>query len=425
MQLDLDRAARTVADIGAHMSRMRDNARSFQHHFEAESRGYFIPSEEDAVFGLWVSYHKARNALLDLIASIRAEMGEGSEETLVEFTIGYGAVVVLIDAARFLRDLFSQDDIVRRKLNESLEHFGIPSGSFDSIQMSLTNPSNALKILDANAFFDRHQVSIQALAEGDPQLRRVLTIIETRGEKLRVAIARYVKVRIGEQRRRFNDAIVQGGILRAIYAIQEWGSRFVSSLSTMPRHVPTLPDSIAANLEQLSRPGDVFVTRKESAVTNYFLPGYWPHAALHVGEGSVIESLKDGVRRRGLDSPFGNDAVCMIRPRVEPDIVAQAIGRAETHIGKPYDFDFDFTRSDRLVCTEVVYRGFEGLGGIQFQLSRRAGRQTLSAEDLLNMALLGQHFELCAVFCPKHSNELLQDGRMIDVLRETMENPSV
>ena len=133
--------------------------------------------------------------------------------------------------------------------------------------------------------------------------------------------------------------------------------------------------------------------------------------------------LKDGVRERTMESPFGNDAVALIRPKLDAAKIAKAIERAKTHVGKPYDFDFDFTRADRLVCTEVVYRSYDGLGGVQFRLTRRAGRQTLSAEDLLNLAIAGNTFEQVAVYCPQHSSELLVSDQMADVLRRTMAEP--
>ena len=63
-----------------------------------------------------------------------------------------------------------------------------------------------------------------------------------------------------------------------------------------------------------------------------------------------------------------------------------------------YNFDFDFFSSDRLVCTEVVYRSYDGLDGIQFPLTERAGRKTLSAEDLLDFALNADVFEPVAIF---------------------------
>ena len=58
---------------------------------------------------------------------------------------------------------------------------------------------------------------------------------------------------------------------------------------------------------------------------------------------------------------------------------------------------FDFFRSDRLVCTEVIYRAFDGVGGISIPLRERAGRPTLSAEDLLDLAVDGGGFMPVAV----------------------------
>jgi hypothetical protein len=162
------------------------------------------------------------------------------------------------------------------------------------------------------------------------------------------------------------------------------------------------------------------VTRKDNALTNYFLPGFWPHAAFYIGDQHVIESLKDGVRERTMESPFGNDAVAVIRPCVAADVIAAAIARARTHVGKPYDFDFDFTRGDRLVCTEVVYRSFEGIAGLSFRLTRRAGRETLSAEDLLALAMDHDQFEPVALFCPKYGDQLLVGAAMARVLQETV-----
>ena len=76
----------------------------------------------------------------------------------------------------------------------------------------------------------------------------------------------------------------------------------------------------------------------------------------------------------------------------------RAIERGVAHEGKMYNFDFDFFSSDRLVCTEVVYRSYDGLDGITFTLTERAGRKTLSAEDLLDFALDSNAFEPVAIF---------------------------
>ena len=91
---------------------------------------------------------------------------------------------------------------------------------------------------------------------------------------------------------------------------------------------------------------------------------------------------------------------------VKQDYISQAI----THEGKLYNFDFDFFRADRLVCTEVVYRAFDGIGQMEFVLKQRAGRLTLSAEDLLDMAVDNRGFEPVAVFGAEGASQAVTTG---------------
>ena len=153
---ELEQTASTVADLADHMDRLRERAIELQSTLGARSRGYFNPSEDEQALALWVSYHKCRNALLEVIDSIRKSAGAPSHHVISEFTVAFAAALLLIDAARFLRDSFGQDEVVRRKLNESHLNYGIQEGSFDEIQMSLTDPFNAIKIREATQFHDEY-----------------------------------------------------------------------------------------------------------------------------------------------------------------------------------------------------------------------------------------------------------------------------
>jgi hypothetical protein len=135
----------------------------------------------------------------------------------------------------------------------------------------------------------------------------------------------------------------------------------------------------------------------------------------------VLEARKDGVLLRALDDTLRVDAVAVIRPRIAPDMLAQALSRALAHEGKLYDFEFDFFRSDRLVCSEVVYRGFHGVGGLEFTLTRRAGRPTFSSEDLLRMALEDRGYEVVAVFgAPACENSIVLHNEARRALQQTL-----
>jgi uncharacterized protein YycO len=114
----------------------------------------------------------------------------------------------------------------------------------------------------------------------------------------------------------------------------------------------------------------------------------------------VIEAQKDGVRIRSVNSALSSDSVVVIRPKLHSTHIAAALAQALMHEGKPYDFDFDFCQSQRLVCTEVVYRAYEGIAGVQFELRRHIGRFALSTDDLLRMALADRYFEIAAVYLP-------------------------
>jgi hypothetical protein len=59
------------------------------------------------------------------------------------------------------------------------------------------------------------------------------------------------------------------------------------------------------------------------------------------------------------------------------------------HLGKPYDFEFDFNNSSRIVCTELVYRSYHNRGTMVFSLIKRLGRFTLTGDDIIAQALDG------------------------------------
>ncbi len=421
MSNDQHLAQQTVTDLAEHMARLKEAATQFYRSTEVRERGYFSPTEDDQVVHLWVSYHMARNALFELITKYQHRATAGTDAKLADFAVAYAAAVVLVDTGRFLRELFADETIIRRKLNESYELYGIAAESFDAIQMSLSDPVHVLQLYQANQFYDEHALAMREQASGNDAMQNILSLVDRLGERLRVSPTVYAKARTHERARHVYEKLVHSGVGQAIYAIQSWVSRWVGQLSTQPSHQPALPEAIKTDLLSLLQPGDVLVTRKEHSLTNYFLPGYWPHAALYIGGGRVIEALADGVRERSVDSPFAVDAIAAIRPRLAAVQVDEALQRAHSHVGKPYDFDFDFTRADRMVCTEVVYRSYEGIGDVQFELTRRAARQNLSAEDLLNLSRQQQFFQHVAIYCPLHSQQLLGDSQQVEaVLQATL-----
>ena len=150
------------------------------------------------------------------------------------------------------------------------------------------------------------------------------------------------------------------------------------------------------------------------------MPGFWPHAALYVGqreqraaENCVLEARKDGVLFRPLPDTLSVDAFVVLRPNLDAEQIEQAIERAFMHEGKMYNFDFDFFNSDRVVCTELVYRSYDGLEDLQIPLSERAGRKILSAENLLDFALDSNTFAPVAIFGVEGCRDAVMFGEKV------------
>ena len=440
--------ARTVAHLAGYFEELKAAAGRLIESASAVERGYFSPSEEETVRRLQVSYWKSRAALFDVIDSVREDADRSDDLCDDAFLVAYGAAVLLVDAARFLRESFEPLPLVREKLNEPEPAFEIPSGTYATVQKSLTSPRHAWHLYHAMHYFEDHAAELRARSS-DGVLAPVLAVIERLQSRLDVPVASFAKARAKVRSRRIVGRLRDGLAGRALYGIQKLAASLTADLYVRPGHHPELPEAVSRQLCDRLRPGDVIVCRKAHAVTNYFLPGYWKHVALYLGTAAelaelgldrhenvrprwsqlhspgdaaprrVLESMKDGVRIRGVDSPLRSDSVAALRPRLTSERIAAALARGLLHEGKPYDFDFDFTRADRMVCTEVVYRSYDGMGAMSFELTRRAGRLTLSAEDLIGMSLAGRHFEPVAVFAPEHSPQLAADHEATTLLRRT------
>jgi len=388
---------------------------------EAVSRGYFRPEEEASLFHWFARFLSVREALWEVVEEATAAVGGKVEmvatlEQWRRFVLGYGAACCLVRLDFFLVRERARDRMVRRKLNEGAAEYRIPRKQFSAIFRSLASPRKALAIHRAMRWAKTHRSRLVTLQE-DPEVGFVARELERLEEVLvpskRAYLRRFLEYREHSLRRRGAS-----GREQTTFAVLETSGRAVAEVRNRwraGRVTPALQTQLAALLE----PGDVVVTRREQAFSNLFLPGYWPHAALYIGSAAdraalgvgvdpdrarrwsaevrFLEALKDGVRFRPVEETLSVDAVAVLRPRLDPTHKAEAIARAVSHEGKLYNFDFDFFRSDRVVCTEVIYRGFDGVGPIQLRLTRRSGRLTLSAEDLLDLALEDRCFRVVAV----------------------------
>jgi hypothetical protein len=171
-------------------------------------------------------------------------------------------------------------------------------------------------------------------------------------------------------------------------------------------------------------PGDIILTYTAGYMSNVFLPGAFKHGITYVGSSAqrkavglfnipdgqfsqeeislLLEKLEEDAAQNGLDADlieavsegviFSNldylldthiNRMVIIRPRLAPQEQTEALWEVFRYHGADYDFDFDFSNASQLCCTEVIYRSLNGRENIDMPLSKRAGRFTLSADDIL------------------------------------------
>jgi hypothetical protein len=103
------------------------------------------------------------------------------------------------------------------------------------------------------------------------------------------------------------------------------------------------------------------------------------------------------------------------------------IARAFSHLGKAYDFDFDFFSSDKLVCTELVYRCYDG--SVQFPLVDVMGRRTLPPTELVRKFVTERghaHAQLdCICFLDGDENQGMASFKDESTFATTLERPGL
>ncbi len=442
---------KTVEQLASYLQELQQLATGMTEVISTNEQGLFRPDQEFQVHTLLIGYWQSRNALLELVGSIRDDDRLYGPHGDVLFLVGFSAALILVDSARFLRETVHDRPIVRRKLNEAQAEFGIPANVYDTVQKSLLSARHAWHLYHAIKFYRDNEERLLAWGEKDPALRPMLQVIDRLKFRLDVPIAQFEAARLRNRAGQIARTLKKGLLGRAIYGLQKLGGVALANRYLKKGHQPAMPEPVCQQVTGLLRPGDVLAVRKEYAVTNYFLPGYWPHVALYLGDAAqmrelglaelehiqsiwseltpggdestprVLESKKDGVLIRSLESPYASDSIIVLRPQLELAEIAEALSRGLKHAGKGYDFGFDFSKADRLVCTEVVYRSFDGVGDLRFPLVKRAGRMTLSGNDLVQMSLAGQFFDAVAVYAPMYKPNVCTEHQVESLVQLCMQ----
>lgn len=140
---------------------------------------------------------------------------------------------------------------------------------------------------------------------------------------------------------------------------------------------------LTQSLKKQLQPMDVLLEKSPFALTDKFIPGHFGHVAVYLGtkeqlleigmwnhpdilpfqedisNGKVIlEAVRTGVHLNTLEEFLNIDEFTLVRKEdalSNISLLIEQITRGMDQIGKDYDFNFDITTLDKIVCSELVY----------------------------------------------------------------------
>lgn len=411
--LHADETALTNIIVG--LSELEGKTDAIMAEFASGKRDWYRQSDDDAIRQSLGSYVGYRTALLRIIWKYQDyEHVKDEPFRLRAFLTSYTAASVLYGASlRFVKSFDAAPNAVR-KLNEAEPLWNIPANLFDTVRRSLASADNLRLLRGAQKQYGLWQKGFARHGMVDRAPFNTFHAAVSVADK---TMRQYPLEAIAAGTTTpFTDARDAGKDV--IYRAQTFISSWVGDTKVRePRGGSLIEPKQVSELRAKLQPGDVLLERRNWFLSNAFLPGYWPHSALYVGtaedlrrlgldrdprvqkhwqaflkrdehgqERVIIEAVSEGVVFTALEHSVGEaDAAAFLRPNIPPERIREAIARAFNHVGKPYDFEFDFFSTDKLVCSELVFRAYDG--DIRFPLVDVMGRKTLPPIEIVRQCV--------------------------------------
>lgn len=413
LEKDNDQLGLVVAGI----QRLEDEWHDARALIGARQRGYFTPDEDDWARRMLTTYIDYRQTLYEILFRYRhyQEITD-PERQLRVFLVALGAALTLLSKSLKLIQSYEHEPLVRAKLNEPDARYGLEPGFFEEILSAYTSLANYRKFARGLWFWRKHRRRIQELVErGSDEWRWLVEMIRTEREVVQRRLGSVMWKRLCYDWAAF-WRMMFAPVEKARYCLQSVIATVCSRIRVTLNYQPGLTHDVLHSLRDVLLPGDVLLVRAERKLTSMFLPSFWSHSALFIGGekelssfdllnhphcsghlgmvqrqafglGSVIEAITPSVLINSLEKSLHADHVVVLRPSLSQSELREALAEAFSHLGKPYDYEFDFNVTSRLVCTEIIYRIFHNRGGIRFPLVRRLGRYTLTGDDIARFVI--------------------------------------
>lgn len=383
-QVELDH--RALREVVHSLDALGDEAEQWhatvQKTMRDENRGIYNPAETDALRDLFGRFLRYRGRLTRMVA-LYLGFREVRDDALRAraYLLGYCAGATLLESGRRLVKEFRDDPLARAKLNEA-DPGRLKPDMFEAVYHGVTSPEHMEMFATLGRLYRDHQ---QRWREEEVFKQADFDWLAGRIESSTSSIA---DIRLSPTRAWFSR--IKRRMLRdanmPLYEAQEIMSTIVGDTRMVSRPA-FISEAQIVTAKGMLEPGDILLVRRNWYLSNAFLPGFWPHAALYVGtpeqlkalgidesnagpawedymtpedgrQRVVLEAVSEGVGFYAAEHSMGADYVLAMRPKLAPEQIRQAILKAFEYNSRDYDFNFDFFTDDKIVCSELIYRAY-------------------------------------------------------------------
>jgi hypothetical protein len=371
------------------------------------------------------------------------------------FLVAYAAYVAEYRAGMLLTREVGDNDTVRTIFDEAHPRFDLPADAYLALQRRSMHPDTLVRLNVGRAYLKL----LEGRVRDQPAFARTRAYLADIERTVDEAPEVFVENPLHALERLAFDTW---------FPIQKLVAEGIGAVHAPTREYLIGPAELEAAKSRLE-PADTLLERREWHLTNLGIPGYWTHAALYVGtldtldevfdglpeldgrrpsevlrelrpeahrqmsepdeDGfpiAVIEAVGAGVVLTALEKSGHCDALGALRPRIDKRAKWQAVLDALEHLGKPYDYNFDFVSDNALVCSELVFKAYQRAEGISLVPEALNGRLLLSPNALcekLDRELESDTQELDFVLFLDGIREATVEDRDVAAFRESHRRP--
>ncbi|WOO39263.1 YiiX/YebB-like N1pC/P60 family cysteine hydrolase [Rubellicoccus peritrichatus] len=366
------------------------------------------PDELEAVKVHWADFVKSTFEFDILKEKYKGFLQIGDPELHAKsFALAYGAYVAQYRGILFLSQLVDNNAYFESVLNEADTTRGIPANTYYQLNQHTTHLHTLLRFHAGRNYYELIEEDIAGYDDAKQELGSAVEHVQT--------------ALLNEPYRFVDNPLdfFEKSAFKAWIPLQKSVALTLADIRLTNRDNLIDRETIQKHREKFS-PGDILLERRNWYATNIGIPGFWPHAAFYIGDLKtmdtyfsdiklpdgkspselilqeypevyavmqkpdaagdnycILEAIKPGVVLNTLEESAHADALCVLRPRVTKEQKFEAILKAMAHYGKPYDYDFEFATDNALVCSEVIYKAYDGADGMTLETIIMNGRNLL------------------------------------------------